>query len=690
MESTILVSLRLLIAGSILLIWQGASAQLAFPGAEGFGATTPGGRGGRIVAVTNTNDSGPGSFREACQASGPRIVVFRTGGTITLETTVKIEDPYITIAGQSAPGGGICLRSSTDASCLSIKTHDVVMRYIRIRPGSGITPEGSDTKDALVIKSEDAYNIIVDHCTFTWGVDETVSTYSGNPDFKVNNITFQWNIISDALDCNTHIEGCHSKGLLLQYAEKITIHHNLFANNGARSPLLLSGEHDLVNNVIYNWGGSAVKIENRYGDVFLNFVNNYLAPGKDSDMSENGIQVKTEGINLYLENNIAEHTRPDNSYPQDAIVNYREPATLVGTRFQYPYVSTTSAQQAYDDVLDGVGATLPARDKADEDIIKGVRNRTGRIIDYPSDVGGYPFLAPGTPYTDTDNDGMPDDWEISYGLDPDDPSDGPMDKDADGYTNVEEFLNGLVDEPAPTTDCNGDAEGSAFLDDCGDCVGGNTGAEPCVPLAKTWQAEDAVIGGGAEINSEHAGHNGSGFVNFPKDNGYVQFNNVDGGEGGVFDLTLRYALGRTSRMGSLLINGQAQNITVTSTGSWTSWSTKTVSVNLQSGVNTIRIESTGGDFGNLDEITVSQPAAARQLMSDQPEAATTLVYPNPSDGVFTLQLSQGSAVTITNTNAQVVYQEILAAGRRTIDISSAPAGIYVLDDGTQRLRLVVE
>ena len=667
MESTILVSLRLLIAGSILLIWQGASAQLAFPGAEGFGATTPGGRGGRIVAITNTNDSGPGSFREACQASGPRIVVFRTGGTITLETTVKIEDPYITIAGQSAPGGGICLRSSTDASCLSIKTHDVVMRYIRIRPGSGITPEGSDTKDALVIKSEDAYNIIVDHCTFTWGVDETVSTYSGNPDFKVNNITFQWNIISDALDCNTHIEGCHSKGLLLQYAEKITIHHNLFANNGARSPLLLSGEHDLVNNVIYNWGGSAVKIENRYGDVFLNFVNNYLAPGEDSDMSENGIQVKTEGINLYLENNIAEHTRPDNSYPQDAIVNYRKPATLVGTRFQYPYVSTTSAQQAYDDVLDDVGATLPARDKADKDIIEGVRNRTGRIINYPSDVGGYPYLAPGTPYTDTDSDGMSDDWEVSYGLDPDDPSDGPLDKDADGYTNVEEFLNGLVDQPTTA------------------------------PFHEvTLQAEDATIGSviagelGAEINREHSGYNGDGFVNFPPDNGYVQFDKVSGGAGGTFDLTFRYALGRPLRTGSLLVNGQAQNITAASTGGWASWSTQTVTVTLQPGANTIRLESTGEDFGNLDEITVSQPVATRQLVSEPPKGATTLVYPNPSNGVFMLRLARRSAVTIINTNGRTVYASVLDAGLHTIDISLSLAGVYVLDDGTQHLRLLVE
>ncbi|WP_298545586.1 T9SS type A sorting domain-containing protein [uncultured Aquimarina sp.] len=454
----------------------------AFPGAEGFGAGARGGRGGQVVYVTNLNDSGVGSFRAACEASGPRTILFKVGGTITLESTVKIENPYITIAGQSAPGGGICLRTLNDKTPVSMKTHDIIMRYIRIRPGSGVTPEGSDTKDALVIKSEDAHDIMIDHCSFTWGVDETVSTYTGDPDINVTNITFQWSIIADALNCNTHVEGCHSKGMLLQNAEQISIHHNLFANNGARNPMILSGEHDVVNNVIYNWKGSVVKIENRYGSVFLNYVKNYLVPGEDSDLTEYGLQVKTPGINLFLEDNIAEHSRPDNSYPEDAIVNFREPGTVVSTRYPFPFVTTTPASQAYDDVLKNAGARLPQRDSVDQGIVDGVRNRTGRIIDYPSDVGGYPVLAMGIAPTDSDSDGMPDQWETSHGLNPNNSSDGSEDQDGNGYTNIEEYLNSLTDNSTTIPeDCNGDQGGSAYIDSCGNCVGGNTNINPCDP-----------------------------------------------------------------------------------------------------------------------------------------------------------------------------------------------------------------
>ena len=476
------LKLSIIVFSVCCFIYFDALSQLpAFPGAQGFGANTPGGRGGRVIAVTNLNDSGPGSFRAACEASGRRIVVFRVGGTITLDSKVKIESPYITIAGQSAPGGGICLRTVNDETPLSVKTHDVVMRYIRIRAGSGVTPEGSDTKDAFEMKSKDAHDIVIDHCSFTWGVDETVSTYSSDGG-KVRNVTLQYNIIADGLDCNTHIEGCHSKGLILQYAERFSMHHNLFANNGARSPLILSGEMDLVNNVVYNWKGSAVKIENRYGDVFLNYVNNYLIPGEDSDLTEYGVQVKTAGVNLYLKGNIATHTRPNNSYPEDAIVNYRKPATVVNNRYNFPAITTTSALQAYEDVLNNVGANLPKIDRVDRDIINGVSNKTGRIIDYPSDVGGYPFLAKGTPPADRDQDGMPDQWEVAQGLNPNDATDGNEDQDGDGYTNIEEYLNGLTgNNNSEPRDCNGDIGGSAYFDDCGICVGGNTNLTPCDP-----------------------------------------------------------------------------------------------------------------------------------------------------------------------------------------------------------------
>ena len=486
--------------GAALLTFVAALAQLpAFPGAEGFGAATLGGRGGRVIAVTNLDDSGEGSLRAALEASGPRIVVFRVSGTIALASTIKVEDPYLTVAGQTAPGGGICLRSP-GTTALAIKTHDVVLRYLRIRPGPG------GESDGLAIQTGEAHDIVVDHCSITWGVDESASMYSGDVDQKIERVTFQYNLIADALDCSTHGEGCHSKGLLLQYCDGVTLHHNLFANNGGRNPMLLSGRTDAVNNVIYNWGGSAVKIENRHGDVFLNYVGNYIAPGADSDMTENGLQVKTEGIYLWLDGNLAEHVRPDESYPEDAVVNYRAAAeALAAARFDYPAVTTTSAAEAYEAVLAEAGATLPARDRADANTVAGVRDRTGRIIDHPDDVGGYPTLATATPPADGDGDGMPDAWETARGLDPADAADGPADRDGDGYTNVEEYINGLVGDAPATPDCHGTPGGVAYRDHCGTCVGGNTGAEPCVPATGVTvggcPADALAVGAGVELSA---------------------------------------------------------------------------------------------------------------------------------------------------------------------------------------------
>ena len=423
--------------------------QLAFPGAEGFGATTPGGRGGRVILVTNTNDSGPGSFREALEAAGPRIVVFRTGGTITLHSKIKIVNPYLTIAGQTAPGGGVCVRGDGNGvNLISVKTHDIIVRHLRFRPGPG----GTEVVDAWEMK-KGARNIIMDHCTFSWGVDETVSSWTSDINEVVEDVTFQWCIISEALNCSTHEEGCHSKGMLLGYLDKFSIHHNLFANNGARSPMILSGRVDAVNNVVYNWLGSCVKIENRHGDVFLNYVKNYIIPGPDSDLTENGIQIKTPGIFMYLKDNIATHARPDNSYPEDAIVNYRAPGEPLATsRFDFPPVTTTSVEQAYDEVLQFSGATLPARDAADEHTVAGVMARNGRIIDHPDEVGGFPFLSAGTPPADSDRDGMPDSWETSKGLNPNDSSDTSRDADGDGYTNIEEYINELADSTSKDND----------------------------------------------------------------------------------------------------------------------------------------------------------------------------------------------------------------------------------------------
>ncbi len=255
------------------------SAIPAFPGAEGFGANALGGRGGDVIEVTNLNDDGPGSLRAAINSEGPRIVVFRTGGTIELQSTLEIINPFITIAGQTAPGGGITLKNrSSSKGTLFVRTHDVVIRNLRSRPGP--PAERSSNGDAIEILGPDAYNIIIDHCSFSWAIDEVVSTW-----YAAHNITIQWSIIAEGLNCSKHEKGCHSMGMLLgsEGSGNISIHHNLFAHNHQRNPFIkTSGLVDVVNNVIYNpWGTPSVATDD-FGEVQVNYIANYFKRGADT------------------------------------------------------------------------------------------------------------------------------------------------------------------------------------------------------------------------------------------------------------------------------------------------------------------------------------------------------------------------------------------------------------------------
>ncbi len=423
-------------------------APLAFPGAEGFGKDTPGGRGGKIIEVTNLNDSGAGSFRAAVEASGPRIVVFRVGGTIELKSTISIRNPYITIAGQTAPGGGITIRNlpTNHSQALGIRTHDVVLRYIRVR--SGPPDVTVSDGDALEILGPEAYNLMVDHCSFSWGLDETVTTW-----YDAHDITFQWNIIAEGLDCSKHVKGCHSMGLLLgsQGAGDITVHHNLFAHNGNRNPLLqVTGIVDVVNNVIFDATYTPMEMNDGYGAMSANIIGNlYMRTDSNSEYlvspsSESGL-----GMKIYLDGNITP-TRPTDNLNENLVVKSKGWQWIVSTWIEVPSVTTTSAYVAYEQVMAGAGATtgldsmgntFTRRDSVDERILNDVRNNIARRVNDPSEVGGWPVLDPGTPYADTDKDGMPDDWERKYGLNPNYAADGPADADGDGYTNVEEFLN---------------------------------------------------------------------------------------------------------------------------------------------------------------------------------------------------------------------------------------------------------
>lgn len=421
-----------------------AASLRAFPGAEGYGTETPGGRGGRVCQVTNLNDSGPGSLRACVESSGPRTVIFRTGGTINLQDRLTVTEPFLTIAGQTAPGDGITLRmapgSSTDKGTMQVETHDVVIRYLRFRPGDN--GYGDDSHDALQIYKAGVYNVVVDHSSFSWAIDENVNTYDESHDITVSN-----SIISEALSNSTHPQGEHSKGMLAGgvNAHDISIHHNLFASNVDRNPQI-SGVSvaDIRNNVIYNYGngsgGGVTLISSSKGEPDVNWIGNYYKPGPDSDPSRaefatyNGSTGATH--EWYGEGN----RRWTPSGDQDA----RVASGAVGRRstpFPAPAVTTTSAAQAYTDVLAGAGASL-VRDAVDERIVAEVRNGTGSIKD--TAAGLYPSLATGTPPADSDGDGMPDAFEAGHGSDPGAP-DANGDADGDGYTNIEDWFNGLVD-----------------------------------------------------------------------------------------------------------------------------------------------------------------------------------------------------------------------------------------------------
>jgi pectate lyase len=418
----------------------------AFPGAEGFGTDTPGGRGGQVCAVTNLNDSGPGSLRSCIDLAGPRYVVFRTGGTIVLETRLNVVQPYLTIAGQTAPGGGITLRmdpaSPTGLGTMDVLTHDVVIRYLRFRPGNGTT--GKDSDDALAIVNPGVYNVVVDHCSFSWAVDENVNTYDGTTNITVSN-----SIIAEGLNNAGHPLGPHSKGLLAGGigAHNVSIHHNLFVSNVDRNPQV-SGVSvaDVRNNVIYNYGtgsGTGVTlVSSSKGAPRVNWVGNFYKPGPGSDPNRaefatyNGSTGPTE--QWYGEGNA--RWTPSGILP----ARVGQSVGQVGTPFPAAPVRTTSAEQAFAEVLADAGASR-VRDAVDARLVAEVINGGGSFKDA---AGPYPPLAAGTAPVDSDGDGMPDSFESAKGTDPK-VADATGDRNGNGYDDIEDWFSSLLVNKPP-------------------------------------------------------------------------------------------------------------------------------------------------------------------------------------------------------------------------------------------------
>jgi hypothetical protein len=451
----------------------------AFPGAEGGGKYTFGGRGGKVYVVTSLADSGPGTLRDACEKGGARIIVFNVAGIIHLKTPIIVRAPYISIEGQTAPGDGICVAGES----FWVNTHDVIIRYMRFRRGETNVGRRDDA-----LGGNPVGNIIVDHTSTSWGLDENFSMYrhmfdpgDGSKEEKLGtvNITIQNCMYAESLDYWNHAFGSTTGG------ENSTLIRNLWADNTGRNPSVgWNGVYNFVNNIVFNWHHRSMD----GGDYTTNYniINNYFKPGPVTPKNEpvghrivkpesgrSKLKEKVFG-RVYAVGNIMEGYPKVTADNWDGGVQVEElpdagpykPYMYSATPFPMAPVSIMTAKDAFNFVTANVGATLPVRDAVDKRIVEQVR--TGKIaykevktdtdfqfkvrklpkdsyklgiITAPWQVGGYPDYK-GTPYKDSDNDGMPDSWEVAHGLNPHNADDASkLAKDGKGYTNIEVYLN---------------------------------------------------------------------------------------------------------------------------------------------------------------------------------------------------------------------------------------------------------
>ncbi|WP_426475875.1 pectate lyase family protein [Chryseobacterium balustinum] len=437
---------------------------ISFPGAEGFGRFTTGGRGGKVLFVTKlTDDGSEGTLRYVLEQKGPRYIIFKTAGTIYLESPLRIKEGNVTIAGQTAPGDGITVANYETF----VAADNVIIRYMRFRMGDKKKYEG-DALGARFIK-----NLIVDHCSMSWSTDETVSIYVNE------NTTLQWCLIAESLRNSAHQKGAHGYGGIAG-GKFASFHHNIYANHDSRNPRLgeyagskfaLTDLTDFRNNVIYNWGHNNV-----YGGegMNVNMVNNYYKPGPASMNKKRIVAIdknekpETEVYNIwgkyYINGNVSEGN-PDVTTDNWnlGVFNQMKPAYNLTNadkneiKMNQPHdiqnnVTTHSAEEAYEKILKIGGASL-VRDAVDLRVLKEVKNGTftytgslgskNGIIDSQNDVGGFPDLKQGKVLLDSDNDGMPDEWEIKNNLDPKTANANGKDLDKN-YDNIEVYINDLV------------------------------------------------------------------------------------------------------------------------------------------------------------------------------------------------------------------------------------------------------
>ncbi len=438
--------------------------QLAFPTAEGYGKYAKGGRGGVVYEVTNLNNEGEGSLRAAVEAEGPRTVVFRVSGNIELESPLRIKNPYITIAGQTAPGDGICIKNHP----LMIDADHVIVRYIRVRPGD------VSGQDYDAVSSRYHKHIILDHVSASWSIDETMSIY------HCDSITVQWCVISESLSGSNHVKGSHGFGGIWG-SNYGTYHHNLLAHHSSRNPRMASGSGytDYRNNVVYNWGynscygGEAQQKGNpKFNFSTFNIVANYYKAGPATTPGEVSYRIANPSFRneiddfgkWYIADNVVEGNQEvsDDNWNGGVQTSISMDKVKIAEPWPAMPIDQQPAERAYQKVLENAGAVLPKRDVIDTRIINEVRSRTATfeglsykkehkvtdpeiicgIIDSQNDVGGWPALNSVPAPQDSDHDGIPDHWEDQNELDKNNPDDRNT-ITSDGYTALEKYLNSI-------------------------------------------------------------------------------------------------------------------------------------------------------------------------------------------------------------------------------------------------------
>lgn len=728
LKPTLTKAVLLGIANFFLLLISQAQ-QPGFPGAEGFGKNTTGGRGGSVYHVTNLNDSGPGSFRDAVSQPN-RTVVFDVSGVINISDRIVISK-NVTVAGQTAPGGGITLYGNGIA--LTTSSGNDIIRYIRIRMGKN----GDSGKDAVGISG--GQNYLFDHVSISWGRDGTLDVNGSG----VDNLTFQDCIIGQGINNSNH-----STGGLMQ-SGKWSMIRSLYIDNKTRNPKA-RGTHEFINSILYNWRENGYIMGDTQGLSECNLIGNYFIYGPSSSAGTH-ITRTTTAFHVYPEDNWIDSNK-DGVLNGTLLTDYKS-ATVETSPYGHPGVNTLlSAQDALDHVIDHVGASL-VRDAVDSLLIAELTSfgTLGQIINTEDDNGipnnvGSVIEAIGP--TDTDQDGMPDFWELDNGFNPN-VADNNGDANSDGYTNLEEYLNWVISNRceataiAPSLSVNGgpmqqtsfltvdsgatvtlspeaDGDGTWEWSGCG--VSGTdreqtfTATSSCVATAiytngcdarstrrftvtvvgigtlRIQENGDGYCGADGTVDSNNSGFTGSGFVNTTNEVGMGIDWQVEVPSAGTYSLAWRYANGGSSdRHGRVIINNddeQIAEVSLPGTGDWTTWDeTPTHEITLQPGVNNIRLEANTADgLANIDYLDIAgytlRAGNCWALGIQDMEVEALRLFPNPSGHFVTLSLPddwQGEKeVQVFDLYGRQVMAERFHGLEKRLSIQALPTGIYLL------------